>query len=172
MSIAPSNWFTILSGPIPGQGALAVECRDDDRETLTLLAHLHHRETVLATIAERSFMKTLEGGCSVPVAVNSKVLEDGLELEGGVWSIDGKEKLTGKKTVPFADGADLDGDMEPQKKKCRSNVNFAAVFAELLDHSALTAAEKCGRLLANDLISLGAERILREAKAANDTKQT
>ena len=34
------------------------------------------------------------------------------------------------------------------------------------------AAEKCGRLLANDLISLGAERILREAKAANDTKQT
>ena len=42
-----------------GQGALAVECRDDDRDTLTLLANLHHRETVLATIAERSFMKTL-----------------------------------------------------------------------------------------------------------------
>ena len=41
------------------QGALAVECRDSDLETLELLSHLHHKETVLATIAERSFMKTL-----------------------------------------------------------------------------------------------------------------
>ena len=42
-----------------GQGALAVECRDSDRDTLQLLSHLHHKTTVLATIAERSFMKTL-----------------------------------------------------------------------------------------------------------------
>ena len=42
-----------------GQGALAVECRDDDMETLELLSNLHHRKTVLATIAERAFMKTL-----------------------------------------------------------------------------------------------------------------
>ena len=41
------------------QGALAVECRDEDTDTLNLLANLHHRDTVLATIAERSFMKTL-----------------------------------------------------------------------------------------------------------------
>jgi len=66
-----------------GQGALAVECRDDDRKTLELLANLHHRDTVLATIAERSFMKTLEGGCSVPVAVNTKVLDNGVSLHGG-----------------------------------------------------------------------------------------
>ena len=42
-----------------GQGALAVECRDTDRDTLELLSNLHHRHTVLATIAERAFMKTL-----------------------------------------------------------------------------------------------------------------
>lgn len=42
-----------------GQGALAVECRDSDLDTLDLLSNLHHKETVLATIAERSFMKTL-----------------------------------------------------------------------------------------------------------------
>ena len=113
-----------------------------------------------------------DGGCSVPVAVNTKVLDNGLSLEGGVWSIDGKEKLTGKSTVSFAEGASLQGDDEPQSKKCRSNVNFAAVFADLFQHEALTAAEKCGRLLAADLISRGAEKILREAKAANDTKQT
>ena len=42
-----------------GQGALAVECRDCDLNTLELLSNLHHKETVIATIAERSFMKTL-----------------------------------------------------------------------------------------------------------------
>ena len=44
-----------------GQGALAVECRDTDTGTLELLANLHHHDTVIATIAERSFMKTLGG---------------------------------------------------------------------------------------------------------------
>ena len=111
------------------------------------------------------------------MAVNTKVLDNGLELHGGVWSIDGKEKLTGKRTVSFTEGESLEAgkdgeDGEPQKKKCRSNVNFAAVFAELLQHSALTAAEQCGRLLASDLISQGAERILKEAKAANESVQT
>ena len=115
-----------------------------------------------------------EGGCSVPVAVNTKVLDNGIELLGGVWSIDGKEKLTGTRTVSFTEGESLEAGEagEPQKKKCRSNVNFAAVFAELLQHSALTAAEECGRLLASDLISQGADRILREAKAANESVQT
>ena len=77
------------------------------------------RETVLATIAERAFMKTLEGGCSVPVAVNSKVSicskslflwesfwilflqvsDNGLELLGGVWSLDGSTSIIGTEKV-------------------------------------------------------------------------
>jgi len=151
-----------------GQGALAVECRDTDRDTLDLLSNLHHRLTVLATIAERSFMKTLEGGCSVPVAVETKVLDNSVSLVGGVWSIDGKQKLKGSKTVSFADGSDLDGNDEPLAKKCKSNVNFAAVFAEIYPHRELTAAEQCGRYLATELISQGADKILAEAKAANE----
>jgi len=150
-----------------GQGALAVECRDSDNETLELLSHLHHKQTVLATIAERAFMKTLEGGCSVPVAVTTKVLDNSVMLEGGVWSIDGKEKLKSSKTVSFSDGADIEGEGEPLAKKCKSNVNFAAVFAEIYSHRELTAAEQCGRTLATELISRGAEKILAEAKAAN-----
>ena len=107
------------------------------------------------------------------MAVNTKVMEDGLSLEGGVWSIDGKEKLTGKREVSFSEGSSLDGDDgEPQKKKCKSNVNFAAVFADILQHEALTAAEQCGKLLASDLISRGAEKLLQEAKSANESSQT
>lgn len=150
-----------------GQGALAVECREGDRETLTLLANLHHRVTVLATIAERAFMKTLEGGCSVPVAVNTMVLDNGISLHGGVWSIDGKISLKAKKIVNFVSDDDLDCEASPPKK-CKSNVNFAAVFAELLPHSQLTAAEQCGRYLATELIGRGADKILRDAKEANE----
>ena len=109
----------------------------------------------------------LEGGCSVPVAVTTKVLDNSVMLEGGVWSIDGKEKLKSSKTVSFSDGADIEGEGEPLAKKCKSNVNFAAVFAEIYSHRELTAAEQCGRTLATELISRGAEKILAEAKAAN-----
>jgi len=150
-----------------GQGALAVECRDEDDDTLAMLANLHHRDTVLATIAERAFMKTLEGGCSVPVGVTSKVLDNGVSLHGGVWSIDGATSLKAKKIVNFVDDDDLDGGPTPAKK-CKSKVNFAAVFAELLPHSELIAAERCGRYLATELIGRGAEKILREAKEANN----
>ena len=105
--------------------------------------------------------------------MTTKVLDNSICLEGGVWSLDGKEKLKSVKTVSFSDGADIEGEgdtAEPAAKKCKSNVNFAAVFAEIFGHRELTAAERCGRFLAKELISQGAERILAEAKAANDAK--
>jgi len=148
-----------------GQGALAVECRQEDRETLRLLAPLHHRETVLATIAERAFMKTLEGGCSVPVAVVSEVREGGVTLRGGVWSLDGATAIKGENKVTFDTDDDLEGG--PVKRVCpNSTVHFAAVFAELLPHSQLAAAEACGVVLARDLLSRGAGDVLRAARQA------
>ena len=52
-----------------GQGALAIECREDDDETLNLLAPLNDCNTMFTISAERALMRTLEGGCSVPLAV-------------------------------------------------------------------------------------------------------
>jgi len=52
-----------------GQGALAVECRADDTETIERLKPLVHVPTLLATEAERAFLRKLEGGCSVPAGV-------------------------------------------------------------------------------------------------------
>ena len=53
--------------PAPGQGALAVECREQDAELCELLAALDHRPTRDAVTAERSLLATLEAGCSAPV---------------------------------------------------------------------------------------------------------
>jgi hydroxymethylbilane synthase len=53
--------------PCPGQGALAVECREDDAELRELLAPLEHAPTRAAVVAERALLATLEAGCSAPV---------------------------------------------------------------------------------------------------------
>lgn len=80
-----------------GQGALAVECRENDVETLKLLEPLHCPQTLLRVLAERSFLRTLEGGCSAPVAVSTKLTPIDnrymLHLKGGVWSLDGKTEI-------------------------------------------------------------------------------
>ena len=56
-----------------GQGALAVECRESDAESLRTASLLSRRETLLACVAERAFMRVLEGGCSAPVAAHAEV---------------------------------------------------------------------------------------------------
>lgn len=77
--------------PAPGQGALAVECRADDRAVLELLRSLHHRPTWAAVAAERAFLSGLGGGCSVPVAAYAEEPEEAvLRLHGLVASLDGR----------------------------------------------------------------------------------
>jgi hydroxymethylbilane synthase len=99
--------------PAPGQGALAVQCRADDEETLSLLAALEDAPTRVAVTAERQFLLGLGGGCAVPVAafgqcsVNSKQLS--VSLMGLVASIDGMKliKVAGEGTDPFVLGKEL-----------------------------------------------------------------
>lgn len=81
-----------------GQGALAVECREAHTEIIELLRPLYDIKTALHVIAERSFLKTLGGGCSAPVAVHSNLTDitdkgHTLTLTGAVWSLDGTEEL-------------------------------------------------------------------------------
>ena len=58
---------------------------EGDDSTAKILRSLNHRETALRVVAERAFMKTLMGGCSAPVAVQSKIESESLSLEGGVF---------------------------------------------------------------------------------------
>jgi hydroxymethylbilane synthase len=57
--------------PSPGQGCVAVECRDDDRELIELLAAIDHSPTRRAVEAERAFMAELGSGCSLPVGAHA-----------------------------------------------------------------------------------------------------
>jgi hydroxymethylbilane synthase len=83
-----------LLPPAPGQGALAIQARADDREMLELVAPLHDPATGAAVRAERHLMADLEGGCRLPVGALGTVRPDGvLELLGGVADPDGRRTL-------------------------------------------------------------------------------
>lgn len=104
-----------LSLPAIGQGALGIEVRRADAETGEVVRVLDHPETRAAVVAERAFLRRLQGGCQVPIAAHGKVEGDRLRLLGLVASLDGKEIVMGEASGPAADpeavGARLAGDL-------------------------------------------------------------
>jgi hydroxymethylbilane synthase len=78
--------------PAPGQGALAVQCRADDKSTLELLAALEDGATRRSVTAERGFLTGLGGGCAVPVAGYAEG-EHTVSMRGLVASPDGKQVI-------------------------------------------------------------------------------
>jgi len=97
--------------PAPAQGALAVECREDDDRTRGLLAPLEHAGTRACVVAERSTLAALEAGCSAPVAAYA-VLADGedgpeLFLRASVTALDGSDAVRGSLTGPLGEAAAL-----------------------------------------------------------------
>lgn len=77
--------------PAVGQGALAIECRENDLELLDLFSRFTDEVTYLAVQAERTFLNRMEGGCQVPIAGFATVTEDEITLTGLIASPDGKE---------------------------------------------------------------------------------
>lgn len=77
--------------PAPGQGALAVQCRDD-ANLISLLAPLNDPNTQIAVTAERAFLAGLGGGCSLPIAAHARIRDSQLYLHGRVNSPDGQQQ--------------------------------------------------------------------------------
>lgn len=94
-----------------GQGALGIECREGDTRILDLLKAIEDEETRDRTLAERAFLRELEGGCQVPIGVNSQIEGNQLTLMGMVASLDGqqllKDTVTSDRALPEKIGYDL-----------------------------------------------------------------
>jgi len=95
--------------PAPGQGALAVQCRQDDLEILRYLSPLEDQATRDAVEAERSFLGALGGGCSLPLGAYAEYLDGELRMQAVVVSTDGVQRfrVDGYGTDPTALGEDL-----------------------------------------------------------------
>jgi hydroxymethylbilane synthase len=79
--------------PAPGQGALAVQCRADDSETIQLLSAIHNPLSAAAVNAERAFLSGLGSGCSLPVGAFAEKNDGTIILTGAVISTDGKQAI-------------------------------------------------------------------------------
>lgn len=94
-----------------GQGALGIECRAGDTEILNIIKTLEDAPTAHRCLAERAFLRELEGGCQVPIGVNTVLDNDRLTLTGLVASLDGqtliKESIAGKAAEADAMGTTL-----------------------------------------------------------------
>lgn len=124
------------------QGALGVEIRSDDAEALELCKKITHQETQWRCLAERAFLRVLEGGCSVPVGVVTTLDMDS-ERRKGVLNMTG--------CVTGLDGTD----------------HVEHTLKEEVD--SVETAEAVGQKLARVLIDGGARRIL---EAINQDKET
>jgi hydroxymethylbilane synthase len=100
--------------PAVGQGALAVEIRQDDQEMATLVRGINDPATEAATQAERAFLAAFGGGCAVPIAAYGAGEGERLLLKGMVTSLDGQRLLRDEVVGPVRDPQAL-GQMLAQR---------------------------------------------------------
>lgn len=81
--------------PAVGQGALAVEARQDDERIAEMLRTLHHEPTAIATTGERALLRRLEGGCQIPIGAFAQIREREFRIEAVIGSLDGKRIVRG-----------------------------------------------------------------------------
>lgn len=98
---------TTVCLPAVGQGALAIECRSDNKEVREMLAFLNDLPTKQATDAERAFLGLIEGGCQVPIGVHAEVENDNVKIEAVIASLNGSKVLRNNITGPAVNAAEL-----------------------------------------------------------------
>ena len=100
--------------PAVGQGAVAIETRRDNEFAVEATRKLDHQETRLACLAERSFLRSLGGGCQFPIAAHAIIDGDSLKLDGLVARPDGSKILRDSLSGPLVDAEVLGSQLAEQ----------------------------------------------------------
>ena len=116
INLKPENYIDLdWMVPAPAQGAMVVVAMENDAFCKEALSKLNYKETEICTHIEREFLKTLEGGCTAPIGALATFTSDKIDFEGVLFSLDGKEKHTIKKSCTFDSyknfGKDCAGDI-------------------------------------------------------------
>lgn len=90
-----------------GQGTLAIETQAGDEETAAMTRPLQHDETRTAVDAERTFLATVEGGCSAPVSAHARVRDGQISINAFAGSVDGKTVLRAERQGAASDANHL-----------------------------------------------------------------
>ncbi|BBD56871.1 hydroxymethylbilane synthase [Planktothrix agardhii] len=114
-----------------GQGALGIECREGDSDILDIIKVLEHTPTAQRCYAERAFLRELEGGCQVPIGVNTFIEGDQLTLVGMVASLDGKRLIKDTVIGNTTDAEDLGIQLAHKLKDQGAQEILNEIFAEI-----------------------------------------
>ncbi|HEY9672306.1 MAG TPA: hydroxymethylbilane synthase [Waterburya sp.] len=114
-----------------GQGALGIECRGDDPEVLQLLKALEHTPTAQRCYAERAFLRQLEGGCQVPIGVNTALEGDQLTLTGIVASVDGQKVVKDTVSGNASEAENLGNELALRMRQQGAQEILQEIFAQI-----------------------------------------
>ncbi len=114
--VLPSEEFTTPAG----QGSIAIEVSNHLPDEKKQLIHqlVNHRNTELCVRAERAFLKTMHGGCSIPVFVYSTIVGEQLRINGGIVSLDGKNMVRKSISGNLNNFVELGEDLAKQVLEC------------------------------------------------------
>ena len=109
--------------PSAGQGIIAVQCKENDKDMISILKKINHQETYIRAHAERNILKILEGDCETAVGIHSQINENKITVEAELFSLDGTQRFYEKKSDRLDNFREL-GNEIGQILKTKSNNSY------------------------------------------------
>jgi len=109
--------------PSAGQGIVSLQCRNDDKDIISILDSINDQKTYLRAHAERNVLKVLEGDCETAVGAHSIIEGDKIVLEAELFSLDGKQRFYEKKSSKTENAKSL-GEEVGKILKVKSNNSY------------------------------------------------
>ena len=107
--------------PSAGQGIISLQCRENDKEIISLLKKTNHNETYQRAQAERNVLKVLEGDCETAIGVHSVIKDNIITLEAELFSLDGVKRFYEKKSSKIENSKELGIEIGKILKKVSNN---------------------------------------------------
>jgi hydroxymethylbilane synthase len=109
--------------PSAGQGIISLQCRNDNKDIISILDSINDQKTYLRAHAERNVLKVLEGDCETAAGVHSIIEGDEIILEAELFSLDGKQRFYEKKSSKTENAKSL-GEEVGKILKVKSNNSY------------------------------------------------
>ncbi len=109
--------------PSAGQGIIALQCRKNDQEIISILNKINHEETYKRAHAERNILKILEGDCETAIGAHSIIKGDNIVVEAELFSLDGSKRFYEKKIEKIEKFKEI-GNEIGQILKTKSNNSY------------------------------------------------
>ncbi|EDZ59714.1 porphobilinogen deaminase [Candidatus Pelagibacter sp. HTCC7211] len=109
--------------PSAGQGIIALQCRNNDIEIISVLDEINDKETSSMAHAERNVLKVLEGDCETAIGTHAIIEEDKIILQAELFSLDGKQRFFEKKSSKINDARELGKELG-EILKTKSNNSY------------------------------------------------